>query len=468
MSSMDLEELRACATPLVVYIGRALTRAAGLPSQPELARMLLDALPAESSDRRRQEIAALVERGALGDAFTEFERDLSSARLGLEIERALGDEPLEPPALGQMIAALGSRVHGVITPNLDRLLERAFGATLITHVRPDMRMAQHGGWLLKVNGTLHDRSSWVLTREQRARVSWREPHYARVLEGLLMARHMLFVGVSFEDSLFASLIDELRALSDGSPPRHWALVPRAQLDGPSRIKLDEAGIASIAYDADEELLELLRSLAPDPGLAPKIEAKPRRARAHGRLRILFVSATPQTEERVAVDREQRIIRRSLERAKLRERIEFTTRVAASFADLCKVLLEEEVDLVHIASHGEAIGTILDRGGFRMPVPPEQLMGLFDEYAPPEGRLACVVLNSCWSRAAADLASRVPTRIAMTGAVDDQAALAFSEGFYDAIGSGHDFAKAYREGRRRAAVAAPGAPFDVGLFEGSAD
>jgi len=459
----DLDELRDLPAGLVLYVGQALERAAGLPTRGELARRLLDSLPEGVSPQRRRELGELIDEGELADAFTELERDLTRARLGFEVERMLDDRSVEVPVLGQLIASLGARVHGVLTPNLDRLIERAFGSRLVTHVRPNMSMAQKSGWLLKFNGTLHDHSSWVLTREQHARVSWREPVHARVLESLLLVRHILFIGTGLEDPIFAAVVDQIRGLSEGMPPRHWALVSRAQLGSPLRAKLDEAGISPIVYDDDGELFEILRSLAPDPRVVPELPPRPRRPPRSGPLRILFASASPSEMDELAVDREQRVVRSALERAKQRERIEFETRVAISFADLSRALLEAEYDLVHVASHGDPMGIVLDAGG-RRAVPPAKLMELFDEHAPPRGRLRCVVLNSCWSSEAARLPSQVTTRVAMNGPVDDGAALAFSEGFYDVVGAGHDFARAFREGQRRAAVAEPGRPFDVQLFE----
>ena len=94
--AIDLDELRSLRTPLIVYVGPELSRAAGLPSRRELARRLVDALPEETTDQRRLELAGLAEAPDLADAFTELERDLTAARFGREVERALRDDGLEP------------------------------------------------------------------------------------------------------------------------------------------------------------------------------------------------------------------------------------------------------------------------------------------------------------------------------------------------------------------------------------
>jgi hypothetical protein len=463
-TSIDLDELRALRTPLVVYVGSELTRAAGLPTRRELARLLLGELPDETTERRRRELSELCDRAELDDAFTEFERDLTRARFGLVVERALRDDGLEVPPLARVLACLGSHLHGVVTPNLDRLLERAFGARLVTHVRPSVGLIQREGWLLKIHGTLPDRSSWVFTRQQQARVSWRDPVYGDVLRSLFIARPMLFVGTTLDDPIFESIVAQTRGLAEGSPPRHWALLRRDQLTLAGRGKLDEAGIAAIVADSDDELLAILGSLAPDPSELPLLPIRrPTPALSDGSLRILFVAANPRDMVGLAVDHEQRAIREAIARARHRDRIELVVRSAASFADLSRALLEQTFDIVHVAGHGEPSGIVLDEGAGTL-VPPEQLADLFDEYAYPEGRLRCVVLNACWSMIPGHPISAVPVIISMNGLLDDRAALGFAEGFYDAIGAGLSFAAAYREGRRRAKSVVPDGPFDAVLFE----
>jgi hypothetical protein len=463
-ASIDLEELRALRTPLVVYVGPELTRAAGLPTRRELTSLLLDALPEETSARRRRELGELSQRDDLTDAFTELERDLTRARFCLVIERALRDEGVEIPALARVLACLGARVHGIVTPNLDRLLERAFAGRLVTHVRPSMGLIQRADWLLKTHGTLPDRASWVFTRDQHARVSWRDPVHAQVLPALFIAKPMLFVGTTCDDPIFDAIVDQARGLSDGAPPRHWALLRRSELTPANRRKLEEAGISAVACDSDDEILEVLSSLAPDPSALPALPPRTDQRRLpDGWIRILFVSANPPDLDTLALDHEQRVIREAIARAALRERIVLTTRPAASFADLSRALLEEQYDVVHIAGHGEAAGIVLDEGGGKL-VPPAQLTALFDEYAHPRGRLRCVVLNSCWSSAAGYPRSAVPMIITMQGPLDDRAALGFAEGFYDAIGAGHDFAAAAREAERRAKRSALCGPFQVVVFQ----
>lgn len=59
---------------------------------------------------------------------------------------------------------------------------------------------------------------------------------------------------------------------------------------------------------------------------------------------------------------------------------------------------------------------------------------------------CVVLNSCYSQSQAnEIAKHIPYVIGMKSSVNDKAAIAFSVGFYAALGAGKDIEFAYRMG-----------------------
>ncbi|MBV8090707.1 MAG: hypothetical protein JO139_14280 [Alphaproteobacteria bacterium] len=58
---------------------------------------------------------------------------------------------------------------------------------------------------------------------------------------------------------------------------------------------------------------------------------------------------------------------------------------------------------------------------------------------------CIVLNACSS--IANLTDPIsPITIAMDAAIDDEAAVEFSRGFYDALANGKNFARAFDQGR----------------------
>lgn len=160
---------------------------------------------------------------------------------------------------------------------------------------------------------------------------------------------------------------------------------------------------------------------------------------------------------------------ALRRAKEGERVELTWLPAASYRSLSRALLSQDFHLIHLSCHGQAGGLLMeghggeDHGNARMFMTAADLSELLSEYAQPRGVLECLLVNACNSAALEPfVAPVVPTTVLMAGAVDDRAALHFSEGFYDALGAGRSLTFAYREGRRRARVLASAASLEARL------
>ncbi|MCY7334292.1 MAG: hypothetical protein LH649_16910, partial [Pseudanabaena sp. CAN_BIN31] len=78
----------------------------------------------------------------------------------------------------------------------------------------------------------------------------------------------------------------------------------------------------------------------------------------------------------------------------------------------------------------------------MPAQPiARLLQLCDEH------LECVVLNACYSDVQGNaIANSVPITIGMRDVVADNVAIKFSQGFYDAIGAGKSYEKAFEWGK----------------------
>lgn len=59
-------------------------------------------------------------------------------------------------------------------------------------------------------------------------------------------------------------------------------------------------------------------------------------------------------------------------------------------------------------------------------------------------MRCLILNACYSQIQADeIARHIPFVIGMNDSISDKAAIAFSVGFYKAIGSGKTIDKAFK-------------------------
>jgi len=72
------------------------------------------------------------------------------------------------------------------------------------------------------------------------------------------------------------------------------------------------------------------------------------------------------------------------------------------------------------------------------------------------KIKCVILNACYSKAQADaIVKHIPFVIGMKKAVEDEAALAFSVGFYQALTDGEDIENAFNMGLAGMALTSPG-------------
>src|SRR6266849_427946 len=150
--------------------------------------------------------------------------------------------------------------------------------------------------------------------------------------------------------------------------------------------------------------------------------------------VLLVFANPLSTSRLRLDTEAREIQQSIERSKYRDNIKLVTRHATTIKDLRRALLEKTFQVIHISGHGRRNGLILvnDRGG-QYVVDPPTFVELFQRYPAIE----CVLLNACYSTLQGRLlSSAIPFTIAMDTPITDDVAIAFSSGFYDALGAGH--------------------------------
>lgn len=159
--------------------------------------------------------------------------------------------------------------------------------------------------------------------------------------------------------------------------------------------------------------------------------------------VLLVFANPISTGRLQLDVEARTIQQSIERSKYRDNINLVIRQAATIKDFRRVLLDGTFQVIQISGHGSRNGLLLanERGGHYIVNPPT-LLELFQRYP----SISCVLLNACYSTVQGRLlASSIRFTIAIDTPITDDAAIAFSCGFYDALGAGHTIDFAFEEG-----------------------
>jgi len=161
--------------------------------------------------------------------------------------------------------------------------------------------------------------------------------------------------------------------------------------------------------------------------------------------VLFALSNPRGTDSLRLNTEMRAIEEALRLSQHRDSIQHRTLPAATAHDLRRALLEQPpYQIVHLSGHGNSTGFVLeDERGQPHMVSPEALAQHFFLY---QKTLQCVLLNACYTLTIGQRVSLgIPYVIAMSGPIDDQAAIEFSRGFYDAIGAGLDIERAYAEG-----------------------
>lgn len=161
--------------------------------------------------------------------------------------------------------------------------------------------------------------------------------------------------------------------------------------------------------------------------------------------ILFLSADPTDASRLRLGEEAREIQEKLQLAKLRDEFSLHQRTSIRPADMSQALLDINPQVVHFSGHGTVAGAICleSQTGQIHPVEPETLAALFEQFT---NNVNCVVLNACYSAAQAEAISKhIQYVIGMNKAIDDKAAIAFSVGFYQALGAGRSIEESYKLG-----------------------
>ncbi|MBD2168928.1 CHAT domain-containing protein [Calothrix membranacea FACHB-236] len=163
------------------------------------------------------------------------------------------------------------------------------------------------------------------------------------------------------------------------------------------------------------------------------------------LSILFLSADPTDASRLRLGEELREIQEKLQLAKLRDRFELHQRFSTRPTDMIQALLDVQPQVVHFSSHGNASGALCfenDLGRIHL-IEPDTLAALFEQFV---NQVNCVVLNACYSEIQANvIAEHIKYVIGMNTIIGDKAAIAFSTGFYQALGAGRTIEEAYKLG-----------------------
>jgi hypothetical protein len=197
---------RAFRQELVLFLGAGVSQAAGLPSWGGLLEALAGTDLAADGDFQR--LSPL-------DQARVLKKRLSPDRpLGQTVAERFRAEQYS--LVHALLAALP--VPEVITTNYDALFEAASAAVgRPVDVLPYQQAAGGRRWLLKLHGCISRPEDIVLTREDYLRYDAGRAALAGLVQGLLITRHVLFVGFSLSDDNFHRIADAVRRAVGGQP-----------------------------------------------------------------------------------------------------------------------------------------------------------------------------------------------------------------------------------------------------------
>jgi hypothetical protein len=157
-------------------------------------------------------------------------------------------------------------------------------------------------------------------------------------------------------------------------------------------------------------------------------------------RVLFAFCSPQDSDQIRVHGEFRAIQECVARS-ADKKIVVHPLPAATATDFRRELLNKRYDVIHFAGHANEDSLVFeDEKGNSTTVPLSAL-------SEAVGRLPAVkvvILNGCETGKNLTV-SIAPHTIAMSEAVDDEAAIEFTKGFYDALVLEKSIREAYEEG-----------------------
>lgn len=200
---------------------------------------------------------------------------------------------------------------------------------------------------------------------------------------------------------------------------------------------------TIAHTITADILDVLKEawLQADPAVQQSLEIE---QPALGKLahiletRVLIVTGNPRGQNQaIRLDKEISTIRQRVRLGTVRDRIHIETLTAATVDSLRLELLSNSYEIIHFAGHADADGLeLLGEDGVH-----NLTFEAFGKMLAEQKSLKCVVINACSAMQGLSTAF-APLVIAMVDDIDDDAALVFAKGFYDAVAAGQSPAKAY--------------------------
>lgn len=171
-------------------------------------------------------------------------------------------------------------------------------------------------------------------------------------------------------------------------------------------------------------------------------------------KILYLAANPVGLRARKLDEEARAIQEEIQLACQRDQFKFVPRLAAQPMDLLRALREVRPSIVHFVGHAQTHGLYLtSEAGQPMQITRDALHATFGAAGQS---VQLVVLDGCATEELANaLCDLVPVCVGTPAPISDEAARAFSVGFYGALASSESAARACLQGKAAMHLAVSG-------------
>lgn len=200
----------------------------------------------------------------------------------------------------------------------------------------------------------------------------------------------------------------------------------------------------LRFLSDDEIASMISKEIEEELDKPETAIKKRES--SGKITVLFLASNPARTAYLNLTTEVEEIDKKVRSSEFREKLNLEKHFEQKPGDVRENLLYYKPTVVHFSGHGEQTGELLlmDNNGQPVNVSPQALKTLFTNL---KENIQVVVLNACYSKTQALAISEViDFAIGMNLPISDNAAIAFSTAFYQAIGYGKTIQEAFNLGK----------------------
>lgn len=188
------------------------------------------------------------------------------------------------------------------------------------------------------------------------------------------------------------------------------------------------------------------NIAPKPNPVVEVPKPDNKPNVRSRTILLCAANPSDSSAPLKLMAEIRKVEQGLERSKFRDHLNLVDKLAVTPQDFQRAVQDLLPAIIHFSGHGMGSEGLVFENEFNRSkiVSTPALAALFALF---KENIECVFLNACYAEEQAKaIVEHIPYVIGMNNAVPDDAAIAFSVGFYDALGAGMDYEKAFESGK----------------------